>query len=208
MARTLTWVGTALALSAAATALGQFAGPSIQLQGKIDRFTLSPAGSPDGFFLDTGVEVHFHRYLGRQLGAALKRGELVKVQGTHLAAEHLVLASSVTDLINHETVADKGEVGLPPSAVLPPGASGSSEGLVRALLHGSQGQVDGALLDNDVMVRLPDNVGAILPNLLVVGRNLAVQGQEVDTENGRLIRIESMGPSANELTPVQPGAQP
>ena len=192
-----------LLLAGAAVAVAQVAGPETDLLGKFDRFTLSPAGLPDGFVLDNEIEVHFRRYLGRQLGTGLNRGDLVRAHGIYLVNDHLMLGSSVTDLINHQTVIDAGVPETPPPA-LPTGVEGSTEGMVQVVLHGFLGEPDGAILDNDMTVRLPDEVPAILPSLLVVGQNLAVRGQQIDTENGQLIRIKAMGPSMNELTPLRP----
>ena len=202
MGRPLTLSGLLAVLAIAGSAMGQTAGPQAKMEGKIDRFTLSPSGTPDGFLFDSGLEVHFHRYLGKQLSTTLKRGELVQVEGTHLVAQHVVLASSVTDLVNGQHLDDKGEMGVQAQNT-GTGTTASADGLVKTLLHGSQGQVDGVILDNDTMVRLPSGVPAILPNLMAVGAHLAVSGQQLDTENGRVIRIESMGPSSSELTALQ-----
>ncbi len=191
-----------IALLGATVASAQVARPETDLLGKIDRFTLSPTGLPDGFVLDGEIEVHFRRYLGRQLATALNRGELVRVHGIYLVNDHLMLGSSVTDLFNHQTVVDGGAPAVPAPAT-PVGVEGSTEGQVQVVLHGFLGHPDGAILDNDVTVRLPDEVAAAQPELLVVGQNLAVRGQELATENGRLIRIEAMGPSMGELTPQQ-----
>jgi len=38
----------------------------------------------------------------------------------------------------------------------------------------------------------------------VVGQKLAVKGEEIDTEHGRVLRIEAAGPGYDELTPVPP----
>jgi hypothetical protein len=200
-ARTISRLGVVLILSFGGVAFAQSAARA-ELQGKIDRFTLAPSGTPDGFILDDGIEVRFQRYLGGQLARALNRGELVKVQGVHLVAQHLLLASSVTDLVNHQTVVDRGEAGLQPQAG-PSGSVGSAEGEVRVVLHNFQGVPDGAILDSGMTIRLPEDVPAILPTLLAVGQTLAVRGEEIDTENGPLLRVESMGPSANELNPLQ-----
>ncbi len=192
----------AVALVGATVAGAQVPEPETDLLGKIDRFTLSPSGLPDGFVLDNEIEVHFQRYLCRQLSMALNRGEFVRVRGLYLVNDHVMLGSSVTDVINHQTVVDSGAPVLPEPAA-PLGVEGSTEGEVQVVLHDSRGAPDGAILDNDMTVRLPDEVPAVQAGLLEVGQNLAVRGREIETENGHVIRIEAMGPSMSELTPVQ-----
>jgi hypothetical protein len=207
MSRVISQLAILMTLAMGGMALAQAVGPQTELLGKIDRFTISPAGLPDGFILDNEIEVHFHRYLGRSLASALNRGELVRAKGIYVVNDHLMLGSSVTDLINHQTVIDAGAPQTPVPAS-PEGVESSTEGQVLVVLHGYLGQPDGAILDNDVTVRLPDEVAASLPELLVVGQNLAVRGREVDTENGRLIRMESMGSNYSELTPLRPTGLP
>ena len=95
---------------------------------------------------------------------------MVTIQGLHAAALPLVRAVSITDDATGRTVVDNGPLGLgrapppPPVAASPGQAAGASgplaglteaQGRVRMALHGPQGDVNGALLDDGVILRLP-----------------------------------------------------
>jgi hypothetical protein len=181
------------------------------VKGKVDRFTLSAEGLPDGFILEDGTEVHVHVYLARKLVAAVRRGEPVTVRGLRAPAMPFFSASSVTSDLDHKVVADTGslEAGEVPGATGQPAAHEVTlEGTIVRPIHRSDGAVIGAFLSSGVEVRMPDGVAADWPNLFKPGQNLAVAGQDVQTEFGRVIRIAMLGPSTSQLSPVTPGFQP
>jgi len=197
-------LGVAVIAGFARSASAQtFPSQSVDLEGKVDRFTLSSSGLLDGFLLDDGTEVHVAPYLARQLGRAIRRGESVRITGLRIPDVQVVVASFVLGENTHETVIDRGEAGTVASRP----ATGSSDvleaGAVTHLLHGQKGQVDGAVLDTGLIVRLPPNALADRLDLLVVGQQISVKGVEIDTEYGRMLRIESMGASDSELSPVR-----
>jgi hypothetical protein len=74
---------------------------------------------------------------------------------------------------------------------------------VTKLLYGLQGQVNGALLDSGLIIRMPRDVPIAQTELFAVGQHIAVSGEEFDTEYGNVIRIDSLGASDNELSPVR-----
>jgi hypothetical protein len=204
-----------LGLTLSATALGQVTIPAgsvpsdlALVRGKVDRFTLSAEGQPDGFILDDGTEVHVHVYLASKLVAAVHRGEPVTVRGLRASGMPFFSASSVSSDLSHQVVADNGNPGTAGPAVASAPHEVTLEGTIARSIHRTDGAVIGAFLGTGVEVRMPDGVSADWPNLFKPGQNLAVMGQDVQTEFGRVIRIEMLGPSANELSPVTPGYQP
>jgi hypothetical protein len=182
----------------------------IDIQGQVDRFTLSSDGQVDGFLLDDGTEVHVGRYLAAQLAQAVKQGEPVRVRGVQVPGVRVVAASSVTSESTQEAISGTGEArsNFPTPAIAgTPDASGG--GAVKQLLHGYRGQVDGAVLDNGLVVRLPPNAPIARADLFVVGHELAVRGEAFETASGRVIRIDSIGASDDDLSPVrQTGLEP
>jgi hypothetical protein len=94
----------------------------------------------------------------------VKPGDTVTVHGLRAAALPLVQAFSVTDEASAQTVIDNGPAGpgrgqgAPPQALGPaapmPGLT-EAQGRVRMILHGRQGEVNGALLDDGTILRLP-----------------------------------------------------
>jgi len=199
------WLLCVAVMSWSALAIGQtFASQPVDLEGKVDRYTLSINGVLDGFLLEDGTEVLVAPYLAHQLGHAVRRGETVRITGLRLPGLRTVIASFVYGENTHESVIDRGDPG---GASFPP-ATGTpdtlEEGLITQLLHGPEGRVNGALIDNDLIVRLPANASVEQLELLVVGQRLAVKGEEFDGEYGRVIRIEAAGPSYDELVAVPP----
>jgi hypothetical protein len=178
------------------------------VRGKGDRFTLSAEGQPDGLILDDGTEVHVRAYLARKLSAAVHRGEPVTVRGLRASGMPFFSASSVSSDLNHQVVTDTGNPGLGEIPQPTTGTPVSLEGTIARAIHRSDGAVIGAFLSNGTEVRMPDGVSADWPNLFKPGETLAVTGQDIQTEYGRVIRIETLGPSASQLSPVAPGYQP
>jgi hypothetical protein len=212
MSRILLVIG---GLAAAATASAQVAIPSgsvpadlATIRGKIDRFTLSAEGAPDGFILEDGTEVHFHAYLAPKVTAAMRRGEPVTVKGLRAPGMSFFSASSVTSDIDHRVVTDTGDNGSARPAAPAAAPDVTLEGTIARPIHRSDGAVIGAFLTSGVEVRMPDGVAADWPNLFKPGQNLAVAGQDVQTEYGRVVRIKALGPSPSELSPATPGYQP
>ena len=178
------------------------------VRGKIDRFTLSAEGQPDGFILADGTEVHVHAYLAPKLQATVRRGEPVTVRGFRAAGMPFFSASSVISEVNHGVVTDTGNPGSGGWALPPAATTISLEGTIERPIHRADGAVSGAFLTNGVEVRLPDGISADWPNLFKPGQSMAVTGEDIQTEYGRVIRVEMLGPSASQLSPVTPGYQP
>ena len=181
----------------------------VDIQGQLDRFTLSADGQVDGFLLEDGTEVHVGRYLATQLGQAVQQGEPVRVRGVQVSGVRVVAASSVTSE-GTEAIIGTGEA---PSNPATPASAGTPDasggGAVKQLLHGHRGEVDGAVLENGLVVRLPPNAPIARADLFVVGHELAVRGVAFDTAYGRVIRIDSIGASDDDLGPVrQTGLEP
>jgi hypothetical protein len=117
-------------------------------------------------------------------------------------------ASSVSSDLNHQVIADTGNPSVGESSPPPAATAISLEGTIARPIHRSDGAVIGAFLNNGTEVRMPDGVSADWPSLFKPGQNLAVTGQDIQTEYGRVIRIETLGPTASQLSPVTPGYQP
>jgi hypothetical protein len=201
------WLILGTTLIAGSTLVKSHAGSSqaADVQGQVDRFTLSCDGTVDGFLLVDGTEVHVAPSLATQIGDVLQHGEPVRVQGMQVPGVRVVTALSVTNENTQEVVIDTGEEGSPnsPTPAVAGAAEAAAEGVVMQLLHGLEGQVDGALLDDGLLVRLPPNAPLARADLFVVGRKLAVRGEAFETAHGRVIRIDRIGGSQDELGPMR-----
>jgi len=207
-------------LSAPATGPAAAAGAynsyqSSETRGTVQHFTLTPIGEIDGVILTDGTEVHVPPHLTAQMASAVRVGDMVSVQGYRSPGALLVAATSITDTNTGQTVVDNG----PPSPGSrppppPPGvpAAGAQQASVQAKvqrsLHGPAGDVNGALLDDGTIVRLPPPSAYQVASLLSPGQVLAVQGWELTTAYGRVVDAQAVGASLGQLTQVAPPPPP
>lgn len=180
------------------------------IQGKIAAYSLTPRGDVDGLILADGTEIHLPPHLGAQLVASVKPGDAVTIRGLQARAIPMVQAISVKNDATGATVTDNGPGG-------PPGPGGPQQtlaatGHVKAQLHGPRGELNGAMLEDGTIVRLPPQEAQRLAASLALGAPLSVRGAGVDGPLGRVIEAQSIGPDASQLaqlaTPPQPGRRP
>jgi hypothetical protein len=188
---------------------------SMTIGGTVTRFTLTPRGDLDGLLPGNGTQVHLPPHLSAELAAAVKTGDAVTVSGVRSPTGALFIASSVTDSASNQTVVDRGPPGPglspppPPPGVPSPGAqSATVQGRLQRLLRGPAGDVDGALLDDGTILRMPPHIAYQYATLLVPGQNVAAQGWGLNTAYGRVIDVQVVGPPTAQLnqSSPQPGA--
>ena len=189
-------VGVAVAQDAATYDPAQL--PAIQ--GKVAEYSLTPRGDVDGLILADGTEVHTPPHLGTQIVYAVKPGDAVTVRGLKARAIAMVQALSVRNDATGATVTDTGAGG-------PPGPHGmqqalSATGRIKAQLHGPRGDLNGALLEDGTIVRLPPPEAERLASTLAVGATLTVQGSGLQGPLGRVIEARSIGPDSAHLQQV------
>jgi len=194
-------------------AMGQapFYDPQQQLpayRGQVQQLTLTPRGDIDGLILSDGTEVKTPPHLSTQLAYSVNPGDTVTVHGLRAAALSLVQAVSITDEASGQTVIDNGSPGpgrgpgAPPQALGPasfgavplapaapmPGLT-EGQGRVRMTLHGRQGEVNGALLDNGTILRLPPPEAYRFAALLQPGQTVVAEGSVSPARSARCSRF-------------------
>jgi hypothetical protein len=192
-------------------------------RGQIQQFTLTPRGDIDGLILTDGTEVKTPPHLSTQIAYAIKPGDTVTIHGLHAAALPLVQAVSITDDATGRMVIDNGPPGPGRGPPVPPppiatvtGAGGPLPGLtevqsrVRMALHGPQGDVNGALLDDGTIVRLPPPETYRFASLLQPGQTIVAEGTELVTAMGKVLDAQQIGASREQLSLVEtaPGPAP
>jgi hypothetical protein len=182
---------------------------SPETRGTVQHFTLTPMGEIDGVILADGTEVHVPPHLTAEMASAVRIGDTVSVQGYRSPSAPVVAATSITDTNTRQTVVDNGPP-PPGSRPPPPGvpAVGAQQATVQAKvqrsLYGPAGDVNGALLEDGTIVRLPPPTAYQVASLLNPGQVLAVQGWELTTAYGRVIDAQAVGASSGQLTQVAP----
>lgn len=208
---TLAVVGVAVAQSAATYDPAQL--PAIQ--GKVAQYSLTPRGDVDGLILADGTEVHMPPHLGAQLVQAVKPGDAVTIHGLRARNLPLVQAMQVSNDVGGASVTDTGPGGGPggprgPGSpdVRPRGPGGAdqpaltAQGRVKAALHGPRGDVNGALLEDGTIIRMPPPEAQRLASQIAPGATVYVQGQGYAGPLGRVIAARAVGPDANSTTTI------
>ncbi len=167
-----------------------------EVKGKVSQYLLTPRGDVDGFLLADGTEVHVAPHLSTQLVFTVKPGDAVTIHGLKAKAAPLVLAVSVTNDATGATVLGG-----------PHGHHGGftqveATGQVKAQLHSPRGDVDGVLLDNGTIVRLPPPEAQKLAALLADGQTVFVRGFGIDSPLGKVIGATALGADKDHTQPV------
>jgi hypothetical protein len=153
------------------------------LNGTVSRFTLTPRGELDGFVLADGTQVRVPPHLTTELAAAVRASDPVTVRGYRSPYAPLVVAPDVTDLATNQTVIDRGPPPpgsrpppLPPGVPAPGAQQTSLSGKVERSLYGPAGDLNGAVLDDGTIIRLPPPAAYQSASLLTPGQTITVQG--------------------------------
>jgi hypothetical protein len=128
----------------------------------------------------------------------------------------LVAVAAVTDTATGQTVIDTGPPppGFgppppPPPGVPVPGAQAASvEGKVQTPLYGPAGDLNGVILEDGTIIRLPPPAAYQVASLLAPGQTIAVQGWEVNTAFGSVVDAQAIGASPTQMMPVAPPSPP
>jgi hypothetical protein len=182
-------------------------------RGQVQQFTLTPRGEIDGLILSDGTEVKTPPHLSTELAYSVKPGDTVTIHGLHAAALPLVQAVSITDETAGRTVVDTGPPGPGRGPGIAPGAPipglAEVQGRVRMALHGPRGDVNGALLEDGTVLRLPPPEADRFANLLQPGQTLVAEGDGFANAIGKVFEARQLGPSRDQLSlvaePMGPG---
>lgn len=165
------------------------------IKGKVVQYIPTPRGDVDGLLLEDGTEVQVGPGASTQLVFAVKPGDNVTIHGLRARALPMVAAASVTNDATGVTV-----LGGP--GHMHEGAQVSVEGHVKAALHDPRGDMNGVLLDDGSVVRLPPPEAKKLSDMLAVGKDVVVQGEGYAGPIGKAVGAREIGPDAAHLTRI------
>jgi hypothetical protein len=164
-----------------------------EVKGKVAQYLLTPRGDVDGLLLADGTEVHTGPRLSVQLVFAVKPGDAVTIHGLKAKATPMVLAAEVTNDATGTSV-----LASPRATMTQVDASGH----VKAQLHTPRGDVDGVLLDDGTIVRLPPMEAQKFAAQLANGQELFVHGFGYAGPLGKVVAARSLGADKDHLQPV------
>lgn len=177
-------------------------------RGTVSRYTLTPRGEIDGLILADGTEVHFPPHLSTQLVYAIKPGDAVTVRGLKALSVPLIAAIAITNSATGSTVIDNGPGAGPGTGPRGARQAISLQGRVQMSLHGPRGELNGAMLEDGTILRLPLPEAARLAALLMPGQAIVVEGDGLTTAIGRVVEVQTIGPSQAQLNVVQRAGPP
>ncbi|OAF14310.1 hypothetical protein AYJ54_42600 [Bradyrhizobium centrolobii] len=164
-------------------------------RGIVKQYTLTPRGDIDGIILTDGTEVKLPPHLTAQTVFSIRPGDQVSVRGLRARAVALVDAASITNVATGRSVVDSG----PPDR-RDRGQDQVISGRIAAPLHGKRGEVNGALLDDGTVLRLPPPEAERLQDWLRQGQPVSVRGAILDTPLGRVVDVQAIGSSPEQMS--------
>lgn len=167
-----------------------------ETKGVVARYTLTPRGEVDGFLLRDGTQVHVPPHLSTQLVFAVHPGDSVTVRGLRALGAPLVAAVSVVNDAGGPAVVDAG--GGPRGAQRPM----DIQGQVQTTLRGPRGEVNGAVLEDGTILRLPPREAERFAELLRPGQTVAVRGDGLSGPLGSVVEARQIGASPDRLAEV------
>jgi hypothetical protein len=163
-------------------------------KGTVAQYSLTPRGDVDGLILADGTEVFWPLHFSTQLVFSIRPGDAVTVQGSKVGVTPMVAAESVTNDATSVTVANMG----PPN----PPKRLEDEGRIKAQLHDRRGTLNGVLLEDGTIVRMPPPEAERLAANLAVGQPLYASGDGVASPLGKVIAAHEIGPEKTHLVKI------
>lgn len=165
-----------------------------ETKGVVKQYTLGPRGEIDGLLLNDGTEVNLPPHLSTQTVFAVRPGDAVTIRGLKARALPLIDAASVTNDATGAVVIDQGG---------PEERAAASElltGKIVAALHGKRGEINGAVLDNGMQLRLPPREAERFSDMLQPGATISVRGDVTKTALGTVVEASALGATPDRLT--------
>ena len=182
-------------IGSTATALAQTAPPGerTEVKGKVLQYSITPRGAVDGLVLVDGTEVLMPPHLSTQLVFAVRPGDAVTIQGVKTVANPVVTAVSLTNDATGAVV-DTRRPG--------PAKQLDDESRIKLQLHDPDGHLNGVLLEDGAIVRMPSADADEDAAGLAVGQPLYARGEGVTTPLGKVIAAREIGPARTKLIKV------
>jgi hypothetical protein len=172
-------------------------------RGTVKQYTLTPRGDVDGIILTDGTEVKLPPHLTAQTVFAIRPGDQVSIRGLRARAAALVDAASITNVTTGKSVVDNG----PPDR-RDRGQDQVISGRIAAALHGKRGEINGALLEDGTVLRLPPPEAERLQEWLRQGQSVSARGDMLDTALGKVVDVRAIGASPEQMTELAGGKPP
>ncbi|CAH9017163.1 hypothetical protein [Candidatus Nitrosacidococcus sp. I8] len=168
--------------------------------GIVQQYVLNTKGEIDGLILKEGMEIIIPSHLSAVLAYSIHPNDKVIVYGVKEADAPLVEAL----LIENQTNGKKVIIDLENKKKKINYVKIEDE--VRMVLHGSRGEIEGALLNDGTIIRLLPSQFHQFGELIHQGESLFIEGSKIESVLGQVIEVKKLGTSKNKLksVPVTP----
>jgi hypothetical protein len=167
------------------------------VSGTVDFYLLGSRGQVTGLLLRDNTIVRFAPQLGPEIVRNVRPGDVVTATGFFEAAGQMH-ATSIRDATSLRTISE-----TPPTPPPPERQMLETTGVIRVVTQNSLGLIDGVVMTNGVVVRIPPDVAARFTALLQPGQPLAVRGWGTINEYGRTLDADAFGPSLDQLYSIR-----
>ena len=116
-------------------------------------------------------------------------------------------AYAITNTQSGQSVVER-EPALLDRPIMPPWVKDRSlverhaEGTIRVLLYGPLGELNGAVLEDRTIVRIPPHAAYEVAGLLQVGQSITAIGYGTENVFGRVIEATAIGTSGKPMIPI------
>jgi hypothetical protein len=174
-------------------------------KGRVERFIVNPHGEIDGFILTYDdkrvVLIHVPPHLDREIEAAVRPGDEIRVRGIRPRGADMLAAVALTTA-DGGTIIDEGPgpdgKRREPHHHVKPGQM-TLTGTVRLSLFGPKGELRGALLEDGNMVRIGAKEAPHFAEWLRPRATLAARGAGLETKHGKVVAAKELGPHPDAL---------
>lgn len=180
---------------------------SAVVEGTVVQYLMNHHGEVDGLLLNDGTQVHFPPHMEKDLVAVAKPNDPVSVQGYRSFARPIVKAYAITNTRSGQSVVEE-DPALLDRPIIPPWVKDWSlverhaEGPIRVLLYGPRGELNGVVLEDHTIVRVPPHVAYQVAGLFQVGQQISAIGYGTENEYGRVIEATAIGTSGKPMMPI------
>lgn len=162
-------------------------------KGIVAQYLLNPRGEADGLFLIDGTQIHFPPHMSSELVRVIKAGDRVTAMGIRQNSKVFTAWQIIGDK-NKNAVVDAGPshpAGPPPPVIVLKAMQAQAR--VKAFLYGPKGDVNGFLLLDQTIVRMPPETAFSFSNVFQPGQIMSVRGNGSESSLGRCIEATSIG---------------
>jgi hypothetical protein len=179
--------------------------PIVSLQGKVVHYLINPFGEIDGLFLDSGTLVKVPPHMSNDVGALVRPGDAITLQGTP-DGDASFEAYSITNTKSNQTLlrrepAWNGKV-MPKHLRAAGLKEINADGKIERVIAGKRGEPKIVILEDGANIRLPKDTAYGAYSLISVGAPFAASGYGTENQYGRSLEATAIGTNLASLKPL------